>query len=229
MPKDWDRIHSQLKPKLDDARRDRFRDLAQKIDAKYREQNQLGPGALAPSSSHVVDGSTLVETITKCHHPLSANDEKAAITLVDSFVKTWRLPVLRELYAKIVDVEEGEVFDAEELQEAELRRRFSLATSLLFCGKGEDTDTPFRYINLNLGAHKCTRPSEDRWDFDCLMFNREASRAVAGCVEAAGLDHRVTRVDQMDDLDARFYCRNCPLGSKLARSWRNCVNPTLVS
>lgn len=163
----------------------------------------------------------VIQAIVNYGHPGNATDQKAAFSLLDSWVKGWRLSQLQALHAKMTDGAP----DAKQ-SEGDLLRHFSLASSFFFCCRCRNGAT-LRYVDSRLGAHRCMRPSTEGWDFDSLVFDKEASRAVTECIKAAGRDPGGTKAGDMDVLNARFYCRNCPQGTTLARSWRNCVSSTL--
>lgn len=129
------------------------------------------------------------------------------------------------LRAKMMLTEEAGPSLADD-DEADLLRPFSLASNFFVCQKQCKDGAVLRCIDENFTRHLCLRPSGpgDVWDFDCLVFNADASRAVAACIEAMGLDPRVSTAAQMDTQNQRFYCRDCPLGPTLPRSWRNAVS-----
>ncbi|KAG8977749.1 hypothetical protein FRB90_008721, partial [Tulasnella sp. 427] len=64
-------------------------------------------------------------------------------------------------------------------------------------------------------------------DLRCVSVPRGAVQPVADLVQLAGLDPKAALPKDMDDLDFRFWCKDCVMvgvkGPTYARNWRNCV------
>ncbi|KAF7373939.1 hypothetical protein MSAN_00606300 [Mycena sanguinolenta] len=65
--------------------------------------------------------------------------------------------------------------------------------------------------------------------FSPFTFSQRASAAAYALVELAGLDPRNAIVDQMDALDLRFVCNDCPIQEREQEvmAWRVCLQHTL--
>lgn len=63
------------------------------------------------------------------------------------------------------------------------------------------------------------------WD---LRFDLGASRVVEKLVKAMGADPDTMTMEELERRNPRFYCRRCPEGYDLARSWRECVRTVRI-
>ncbi|KAG8842714.1 hypothetical protein FRB96_004818 [Tulasnella sp. 330] len=168
---------------------------------------------------------TFTEPLSTQRHGNAPSDESATAPLRDTIfstlLKEWNRSRRRDFYLKMV--QGGARHLPEAVSTADLQWHLSLATSFLVCGAGcNDIVSPIRTFDETFGQHFCKSSTRSYWDFDTLIFDKDASLAVAKCIEAAGLDPSITTWKEMDNLNYRFCCIDCPHGA-FARSWRNCA------
>ncbi|KAG8900727.1 hypothetical protein FRC00_011610 [Tulasnella sp. 408] len=76
--------------------------------------------------------------------------------------------------------------------------------------------------------HSQKRKSATPHDMQCIQVVSDWVKHIKLIVQAVGLDPNTATFEDMDNLNARFYCNDCSVvkfGVKqVARSWRNCVD-----
>lgn len=74
------------------------------------------------------------------------------------------------------------------------------------------------------------KPSHE--EMRCIRAVPESIQRAKALVQAAGLDPEKATQTDMDEMDARFWCKDCSVlkthGTKVARNWRNCVSLDLL-
>lgn len=227
------------------ARSKRMAQFSQTLCRAYQELTLLPNIPLTPEASALTGWSMFTKAVARnwnpkqealrcctSAEPLSAQEPRDAPrnesvadhlrqTSYQTLIKEWNQSRRRDFYLKMV--KGGARHLPETVSTADLQWHLSLATSFLVCRAGcNDSVSPVRTFDETFGQHFCTSSTRSYWDFDTLIFDKDASSAVAKCIEAVGLDPSTTTWEQMDDLNYRFCCIDCPHGA-FARSWRKCV------
>jgi len=55
------------------------------------------------------------------------------------------------------------------------------------------------------------------------VYDPDTVEVITRLIISVGLDPNTCTADDLDDLNARFYCQECPKGDHYARTWRNCA------
>lgn len=198
---------------------------------QYREHAGISNFKLAPSPSTVTNWAAYREIIER-NYPQHRDGHRpsSAFSVLPDLIQQWKVARWTDIYARM---KIGGVTPLQEpIEGLEVERLLCLATSAFVCHHNCRGACPVYHIDDNLGLHSCLREEpawkgwQRGWNFDDMTFSLDANEVIASCVKTVGLDPRVATVDDMDNLNPRFYCSNCPMGAKLARSWRGCVrNP----
>ncbi|KAG9025820.1 hypothetical protein FRB95_009747 [Tulasnella sp. JGI-2019a] len=222
----WRAMRLQVETKVHHAWSKRMLQLTQTLCQTYQDLTLLPRTRLTPGLSTLSGWRMFTKAVEKnWNAKLQASQcctaTPSAPLTFEALLKEWNRSRRRDFYLKMV--KGGAWHLAETVYTTELKRYLSLATSFLVCrAKCTDDPIPIRTFDESFGQHFCSSGVKSYWDFDALMFDRAASEAIATCVEAAGLDPSTTTWREMDELDARFCCINCPAGV-YARSWRSCA------
>lgn len=229
---EWNHIRPKLEAEMIVIKRQRITMLAYRVYEQHKKDTGIvDDSAFVPSSAQIAqvkNWPSLLAAVEEDAERLAETFGSEHISLIlTPLVINWATSRRGDLYAKVVA---GGVDPLPEpVDDADLRRFLALATSVFSCSNGirciNKTGNP-RYADESLEQHQCLRNDMDclRRGIECLDFDVETSETVAACVTLAGLDPRVATTVKMDELNARFYCVDCPMGADLARSWRNCVS-----
>lgn len=109
--------------------------------------------------------------------------------------------------------------------------QLELATSVFECSRSELRDgPPLHWMDEYVQWHECvgkrqySSPKVPYQPSKCLRFHPGVSGDVVDIVRSVGLDPKTATYGDMDAMDARFRCENCPRGDNVVRNWRNCVS-----
>ncbi|KAG9002425.1 hypothetical protein FRB94_003944 [Tulasnella sp. JGI-2019a] len=152
-------------------------------------------------------------------------DFEGALEGVEEWVEGWRTKKQIEILQIMVSAGAAAIADPSTEQDF---ARLKLATTMFLC------TTSNRAFHPTSGGLMCSTLLGQRhirqcrskgfiWNTACLKYNTDSEEMIRQLVVAVGRDPETTTADQMDDLNARFYCQGCPKWDKLARSWRNCA------
>ncbi|KAG9023860.1 hypothetical protein FRB95_012392 [Tulasnella sp. JGI-2019a] len=158
----------------------------------------------------------------------SAEDFEGALEGVEEWVEEWRIEKRTEILEIMVSA--GAVAISDPLTEHDFAR-LKLATTMFSC----TCRISIRYRDIEatpgglmcfklLGRHHRTCGNKAfPWNTECFKYSADAEEMIRQLVIAVGRNPETTTTDQMDELNARFYCQGCPKWDRLARSWRNCA------
>ncbi|KAG8995385.1 hypothetical protein FRB94_009176 [Tulasnella sp. JGI-2019a] len=158
----------------------------------------------------------------------TAKDVHDALEGVEVWVREWRTEKRSRMLQIMVSAGATAIADPPKEQDF---ARLKLATTMFFC----TAPPPQRASEQAGGRLMCCTLLEKHfrrcrtgmggflWNTACLKYSNEASEMIRQLAVAVGRDPETTTADQMDDLNARFYCQGCPKWKKLVRSWRNCA------
>lgn len=154
------------------------------------------------------------------------------------YLNKWRKERKLELTGLVLKAQNGPGIDVD-IETAEEQGILNLATSVFAtCGYGDtfahDGDT-VHWID-SVGEHSTRKlyhtPSRKSPlpynEMQCIRVLPNLVEHVKLLVQAVGSDPSTFTAEDMDKLDARFYCDGCSAvrlgGEVFARSWRNCVS-----
>ncbi|KAG8995383.1 hypothetical protein FRB94_009174 [Tulasnella sp. JGI-2019a] len=156
----------------------------------------------------------------------TAKDFHDTLNCVEEWVEEWKTERRLRMLQIMVSAGAAAIADPPTEQDS---ARLKLATTMFSC----TTPFPRRSSEQTRGGLMCFTLLERHfrrchtggfpWNTTCLKYSNEAEEMIRYLVVVVGRDPETTTADQMDDLNARFYCQGCPKWEKLARSWRNCA------
>ncbi|KAG8876287.1 hypothetical protein FRB97_004301 [Tulasnella sp. 331] len=194
------------------------RDVAIAVYFQYKKRAGLGHNSPAPSGEEIVACPPFRDIIQAGGNAkVTAKDFANAVAMLPGLVKDWRRSRLVRLLKAISNGGGQPVPDKPSNSDLEILK---LAKTLFKCRSSGKI-----WAWGNLEDHSCTSRVQHRRRFgiECLKYDIKASELVESLIIVAGRDPNTTTTEDMDELDARFYCDKCPKGVGLARSWRNCV------
>lgn len=198
---------------------------------EYKKTAGLGDHSLAPCEQEVLASPRFVDVLEReGNAPITAEDFNTAVAALPNLVSGWRKSKMVEVLKAIAGSGGPPVPDAPSDSDLAV---LGLAKTILRCNQAT-SHADGNVLNWqSLGRHSCCRtkaypnvysdnPSSVQWSFDCLQYDADSSQMIQQLIIAAGRDPKTATADEMDDMNARFYCINCA-GQALARTWRNCV------
>ncbi|KAG8881538.1 hypothetical protein FRB98_004254 [Tulasnella sp. 332] len=194
------------------------RDVAIAVYFQYKKRAGLGHNSPAPSGEEIVACPPFRDIIQAGGNAkVTAKDFANAVAMLPGLVKDWRRSRLVRLLKAISNGGGQPVPDKPSNSDLEILK---LAKTLFKCRSSGKI-----WAWGNLEDHSCTSRVQHRRRFgiECLKYDIKASELVESLIIVAGRDPNTTTTEDMDELDARFYCDKCPKGVGLARSWRNCA------
>jgi len=220
------------KRRLERERKAAIRQRTSRLDKEYMKHKQL---KCIPSTWEYMPPTFFVKKIKHIEEMLQkegleeASEEEMAeaLSLINPHVDAWLLDRKQELLVQL-PVENGNCVDMSALD---------LATSVFSClGSVKGKLRPGRCLIGYAGAlpHYACPALEVHWEKK-LHFNRPGYDAAIALVIALGLDPQTTGHAEMDRLDRRFVCNNCPSvdhedeTGKAVFAWRDAVSPLILS
>ncbi|KAG8959725.1 hypothetical protein FRC00_001301 [Tulasnella sp. 408] len=200
--------------------------------ATFKKTYDASPDNLLPDDSVFVDIPMIDATI-------ESDGDDALPTMFDSvfdqlsdYLDEWRRERRVDLATMLIEAQEVPNGPRQDPAVAETEGILLLATSIFACC----TTTGAQQQNLHwfetLGDH-VNGAGHGKWlgsprirALKCIKVVPMWLAHVRALVRAAGLNPNTATQRDMDERDARFYCKDCSpkrLGGTMARSWRNCV------
>ncbi|KAG9008193.1 hypothetical protein FRB93_006761 [Tulasnella sp. JGI-2019a] len=194
----------------------------------------IGANAFSPSLREVASGFEPIRLVVdrEDNDEVTAEDFDGVLEGVEEWVDEWRIKKRMDLLEIMVSAGAAAIADPPTEQDFS---RLKLATTMFSCKtplglrRCEQAGGGLMCFTL-LGRHswRCRtfrrcRSSGFPWYTECLRYSKKAEEMIRQLVVAAGLDPETTTADEMDGLNARFYCQGCPKWDGLPRSWRNCA------
>ncbi|KAG8980641.1 hypothetical protein FRB93_009142 [Tulasnella sp. JGI-2019a] len=204
------------------------REVATTVITQYRSNNGLKEDSLTPAIQELLSSPPFEDVIERGKKVrVTPQDVDVAVAGLPHWILNWERSKMAEILEIVADGGGLPLPDAPSGADFEI---LGLAKTIFGC---RDTCSPDKNIHTlnHIGRHVNFHrqhpfhvpPEVFNWYFECLKYDADASRVVEELVITAGLDPNTATVDDLDELDARFYCQNCPEGAVLARNWRNCA------
>lgn len=246
---DWNNIEDGLQKRKEAAKqkeikREREALISRRTKAAAAAIIRFDEGIMAPeyglwpSPDEFTRIDTIVDLINQPEDDeIHCHTFRAPGPTIEDIVEKWRQPYLDSLL-NIVHAGWGPDPTARPTEATV--ERLSLASTFFRCRNDHDLNLPcISYQGIR--SHRCRKPTQPvqdppnltpptpGLDLSCLIYSHTASVKADRLITAAGQDPAWTTDVDMDVLDLRFYCQDCPKGKNLARSWRNCVRSSSLS
>ncbi|KAG9026587.1 hypothetical protein FRB95_008674 [Tulasnella sp. JGI-2019a] len=194
---------------------------------QYKKVHSLMDHSLAPPVGEVLL-SPLFENVIQQDGDaqVTPQDFDVAIAGLPNWIQDWKRSKMTELLRIVADGGGPPLPDTSSDANFGVLR---LAKTFFRCRRLH-TDNNIHTVD-HIGRHICIKRQHYFFNdseavglnFECLVYNANTSYIVEQLIALAGLNPDTATTVDMDELNARFYCQNCPGGATLARSWRNCA------
>ncbi|KAG8896950.1 hypothetical protein FRC00_004990 [Tulasnella sp. 408] len=218
--------------------RDARRSLARSRYAAFKETYDASPDRLLPQASDFLDLPMIKAVIQDDGDDVSPGIFDDAFDELPVFLDEWRR-VRRVDLARMLLESQAAPGDAQDAVTAEKDGILHLATSFFStcrrCPGSRYGEDSIHWMSTMHRHFARTGRSHAYWIYmnspctgmKCIRVVPEYIEGANLLVQAVGLDPKTATTLDMDEIDPRFWCKDCSMlrngNPNVARSWRNCI------
>ncbi|KIO26849.1 hypothetical protein M407DRAFT_23908 [Tulasnella calospora MUT 4182] len=210
--------------------------------ADFKKAYNASPDRLLPEGAFILGLPIITQIIQSDGDDIDPTIFDEAFKDLPALIDEWRRVRRVDLARMILEAQGGSDDAEEDLDAAEREGILHLATSIFVsCAglKGLRSDAPSVHWLETIHERKCVchvfhstslnvrDGSKPKYDsLRCIEAVPDWVALAKELVQAAGLDPRTATVKDMDDCNARFWCKDCSWAKwkgNVARNWRNCI------